>query len=64
VQASVLPSLCSDARPGKLLSTLVAGGNLGARTGRGFHEWSERSVETLRKERDLWLVQRMKERRA
>jgi 3-hydroxybutyryl-CoA dehydrogenase len=63
VQKSVLPSLCNDSRPGRLLEELVENGNLGSRTGRGFHDWDRRSVEELRRTRDLWLVQRMKEAR-
>ncbi len=63
VQTSVLPSLCNSTEPGQYLKDLVAGGNLGARTGQGFYDWQARSVDELRGARDLWLVQRMKEAR-
>ena len=61
VQTSVLPSLCNATEPGQYLKELVAGGNLGARTGLGFHDWQTRSVDELRRTRDLFLVQWMKE---
>lgn len=63
VQTSVLPSLCSATEPGQYLKDLVADGHLGARTGQGFHDWQRRSVDDLRRTRDLFLVQRMKESR-
>jgi 3-hydroxybutyryl-CoA dehydrogenase len=61
VQASVLPSLCNSTEPGQYLRDLVAAGHLGVRTGQGFHDWRTRSVDELRRTRDLFLVQRMKE---
>jgi 3-hydroxybutyryl-CoA dehydrogenase len=63
VQTSVLPSLCNATEPGQYLKGLVGGGNLGAASGHGFHNWEERSVDELRRTRDLFLVQRMKEAR-
>lgn len=63
VQSSVLPSLCNATEPGQLLKDLVAAGHLGARTGQGFYDWNARDVAELRRTRDLWLVQRMKEAR-
>jgi 3-hydroxybutyryl-CoA dehydrogenase len=63
VQSSVLPSLCNSTEPGELLSSLVADGKLGAKTGEGFYDWSQRSVDELRRTRDLFLVERLKEAR-
>ena len=60
VQATVLPSLCNSTEPAPYLRDLVAAGNLGARTGQGFYNWHERSVEELRRDRDLFLVERLK----
>ena len=63
VQSSVLPSLCNATEAGGLLQQYVEQGNLGAKTGRGFYNWQERSVDELRRDRDLFLVERMKEGR-
>lgn len=60
VQATVLPSLCNSTEPAPYLKELVAAGNLGARTGQGFYNWNQRSVEELRHNRDLFLVERLK----
>ncbi len=60
VQATVLPGLCNSSEPARLLQDLVARGDLGASTGRGFYDWKQRSVEELRRTRDLFLVERLK----
>ena len=61
VQTSVLPSLCNSALPGELLRSLVAQGKLGAKSGQGFYDWSERSLADLQRTRDVFLVERLKE---
>jgi 3-hydroxybutyryl-CoA dehydrogenase len=63
VQSSVLPSLCNATVPGELLRETVKQGNLGVKTGQGFYNWRERSVDELRLRRDLFLVERLKEAR-
>lgn len=60
VQGTVLPSLCSDVEAGELLCGLVAQGHLGASTGRGFFDWTQRSMDELKRTRDLFLVERYK----
>ena len=60
VQASVLPSLCNSTELLPMLKDLAAAGHLGARTGQGFYDWQARSVDDLRRERDVFLVKRMK----
>jgi 3-hydroxybutyryl-CoA dehydrogenase len=63
VQTTVLPSLCNSGEPGELLRSLVAEGKLGAKSGQGFYNWSERSIVELQRTRDLFLVERLKEAR-
>jgi len=63
VQSTVLPSLCASPEPGQLLRDLVASGNLGAKTGHGFYDWTTRSIDELKRTRDLFLVERYKEQR-
>jgi len=60
VQNTILPSLCNATEALPLLQSLVASGNLGASTGQGFYNWHQRSIEQLRRERDLFLVERVK----
>jgi len=65
VQSVIVPGLCSAGEPLPLLNELVAQGKLGAKSGQGFYDWSTRDVAELRRQRDLFLVERMKaERRA
>lgn len=64
VQTAVLPSLCNATEPAQLLKDMLAAGNLGIRSGKGFHDWSVRSADDLIRTRDQWLVARMKEARA
>ncbi len=63
VQASVLPSLCAATGPGPHLQDLVRQGDLGAKTGRGFYDWTKRSMDDLKRTRDRFLVERYKESR-
>ena len=43
---------------------LVRQGNLGARTGRGFYDWSRKSAQAVRSARDAFLVEVLRYRRA
>jgi 3-hydroxybutyryl-CoA dehydrogenase len=63
VQDIILPTLCNAGASLPLLRDMVAQGKLGAKTGQGFYDWSQRSVDDLRRRRDLFLVERMKEAR-
>lgn len=63
IQSAVLPGLCNATEPGQLLVDLVSGGDLGVRTGRGFYDWSQRSVDELIRLRNEFVVARVKEMR-
>jgi 3-hydroxybutyryl-CoA dehydrogenase len=63
VQTAVLPSLCNATEPAQLLKDMLAAGNEGIRTGRGYYDWTVRSADDLIHTRDHWLVERMKEAR-
>jgi 3-hydroxybutyryl-CoA dehydrogenase len=45
IHDAVIPSINSDPHPSPLLRELVAAGQLGARTGRGFLDWPEGARE-------------------
>jgi 3-hydroxybutyryl-CoA dehydrogenase len=42
---------------------LVRQGHLGARTGRGFYDWSRKSAQAVRSARDAFLVEVLRYRR-
>jgi 3-hydroxybutyryl-CoA dehydrogenase len=44
----LLPQLDARREPAPLLRSLVEGGNLGIKTGRGFREWTESEAEEVR----------------
>ena len=60
VQTTIAPSLCNSTEALPLLKRLVAEGNVGVRSGHGFYDWSRRDVTELRRQRDLFLVERLK----
>lgn len=56
----LLGELDRSVEPNPLLRALVAQGHLGAKTGQGFYDWSLRSAEKLRAERDRELIMRVR----
>jgi 3-hydroxybutyryl-CoA dehydrogenase len=61
VQDYVLPSLCKDTRAGLLLDEKVSRGELGAKTGRGFYDWTFRDINTAKARRDEFLIRFLRE---
>lgn len=57
VQRGVLPGLRNEATPGRLLETLCEEGNLGAKSGRGFYDWSVKSMPKLSACRDSFIME-------
>lgn len=56
VQRSLIPGLSRSAEPLPLLESMVANGELGVKTGRGFYDWSHRSPDAVKELRDAFLV--------
>ena len=56
VQRTVLPGLSNATEPGQYLTNLVAGGNLGYKTGQGFYDWQKKDMQELVARRDHFIV--------
>jgi 3-hydroxybutyryl-CoA dehydrogenase len=56
VDSYLLPTLEASPQPSPVLRDLVTGGDLGVKTGRGFHEWSEAEVQRVISRRDEALL--------
>ncbi|MGC8603209.1 MAG: 3-hydroxyacyl-CoA dehydrogenase family protein [Desulfomonilaceae bacterium] len=56
VHKDLLPHLENTAKPLSILVEMVEKGDLGAKTGRGFHEWSKMKLEQVIEERDSFLL--------
>jgi len=57
VLANLLPQISCQKVPPALLSEMVKRNKLGAKSGKGFYDWSRRSLEELMRERDRFLHQ-------
>jgi 3-hydroxybutyryl-CoA dehydrogenase len=58
----VATDLYSQPRAPRIVSDLVASGNLGARTGKGYYDWSKKSVAEVKSRRDNFLLEMAKRR--
>src|SRR5262245_25408404 len=57
VQVYVLPDLNNQPCASTLLKQKVENGELGSKTGRGFHDWTRRDMDAAKAVRDAFLVQ-------
>jgi 3-hydroxybutyryl-CoA dehydrogenase len=57
VQNSVLPALNNEPHAVQLFTDKVKQGDLGVKTGRGFYDWSTKSIDDLKQLRDDFIVQ-------
>lgn len=57
VQRDVLPGLNNESLPSKHLTSLVENGNLGAKSGAGFYDWSVKSMPKLSACRDTFIME-------
>jgi 3-hydroxybutyryl-CoA dehydrogenase len=60
VQDNVLPGLCNEPRAVSLFRRLLADGNTGVKSGKGFHDWTRRSHADLVTQRDRFLINALK----
>lgn len=60
VQDTVLPSICADRTASPYIRQLVEQGDLGAKTGKGFYDWSQRSIDGDMKKRDAFIIEAVK----
>ena len=60
VQDSVLPSICREEQANAYLRGLVERGETGAGVGKGFYDWSERSIARDMARRDAFIVESVK----
>lgn len=57
IQNTVLPALNNEPHAVQLFADKVTQGNLGVKTGKGFYDWSIKSIDDLKKLRDDFIVQ-------
>ncbi len=60
VQKCVLPNLDSSMTPSTYLSELCSNGKLGYKTGEGFYDWSQKSMDKLAACRDKFIIETVK----
>ncbi|MEW4413040.1 3-hydroxyacyl-CoA dehydrogenase NAD-binding domain-containing protein [Clostridium sp. AN503] len=60
VQETVLPDISADRHASEYIRNLVAEGKLGVKTGLGFYDWSERSIEQDMDKRDQFIIEAVK----
>ncbi|MCL2250021.1 MAG: 3-hydroxyacyl-CoA dehydrogenase NAD-binding domain-containing protein [Oscillospiraceae bacterium] len=60
VQATVLADICAEKHPSKLFDEKVASGDLGAKSGRGFYDWSVKSMPNLADKRNRFIIEALK----
>jgi 3-hydroxybutyryl-CoA dehydrogenase len=53
----VCQGLFNEPKAPDLMRDLVAGGNLGAKTGKGFYDWTRKDVEAVKARRDAFVLQ-------
>ena len=60
VQETVLPDICAQQHANAYLRDLVQKGELGAKSGKGFYDWSQRSIDDDMQKRDRFIMEAVK----
>jgi len=60
VQETVLPDICAEKHANEYIRNLVKNGDLGVKTGKGFYDWSQRSMEADMEKRDQFIIEAVK----
>ncbi len=60
VQETVLPNICAEKHANTYIRDMVARGDLGVKTGKGFYDWSERSIDSDTAKRDAFIIETCK----
>ncbi|MGE5618699.1 MAG: 3-hydroxyacyl-CoA dehydrogenase family protein [Sphingomonadaceae bacterium] len=61
VHSYLLQDLCNSPEPLAILREKAARGELGARAGRGFYDWSKKSPDEVKATRDAFILARLKD---
>jgi 3-hydroxybutyryl-CoA dehydrogenase len=59
----VARDLNNDPRAPEIFQEMIRAGNLGAKTGRGFYDWSVKNADEVRAQRDAFLIEVLRYRR-
>lgn len=60
VQDTVLPSICAGKQAGDYLRAMVQRGDLGAKTGKGFYDWTQHDLGRAAEKRDAFIIEACK----
>ena len=63
IESYLFGALSNMDQPPEFVRDLIARGDLGAKTGRGLYDWTQRSAADVLAARDKFLVDRLKEQR-
>ena len=64
IQSYMCRALCNETEPARILSEKVAAGELGIKAGKGFYDWTQRDFQARIRQRDAFLIERLKADRA
>ncbi len=63
IQSYMCEALCNETKPAGFFKDLVTSDNLGAKSGKGFYDWSKRDVNQTIERRDKFLIELLKAER-